>query len=83
MITAKQYGPWAFIAGGSKGVAASFARQLAPALARTSCCPPEAVELVLTDRVQDLLLKACSSMSRSPDERRPTGPDSGRPDGRC
>src|SRR4029077_10927774 len=29
MITAKQYGPWAFIAGGSEGVAASFARQLA------------------------------------------------------
>jgi short-subunit dehydrogenase len=29
MITAKQYGPWALIAGGSEGVAASFAHKLA------------------------------------------------------
>jgi uncharacterized protein len=29
MITAKQYGPWALIAGGSEGVGASFARKLA------------------------------------------------------
>jgi short-subunit dehydrogenase len=29
MITAKQYGPWAVIAGGSEGVAASFAHKLA------------------------------------------------------
>ncbi len=29
MITTKQYGPWAFIAGGSEGVAAAFAHKLA------------------------------------------------------
>lgn len=29
MVTAERYGPWALIAGGSEGVAASFARQLA------------------------------------------------------
>jgi short-subunit dehydrogenase len=31
MISAKQYGPWALIAGGSEGIGASFARKLARA----------------------------------------------------
>ena len=31
MITAKQYGPWAVIPGGSEGVGAAFARKLAKA----------------------------------------------------